>query len=358
MKLIESVIFKNYKGFKELYLDNMQAITLIAGKNNAGKSSLLEGIFLFMDHSSPESFLKINAFRGAPVTSVSVRMWEPLFYNFCTDQPMTIEVKGKKIAGELSYRKDDTFVPINTEQIPPEQMNAFINSAKSSYTLEYQYKSNDYNEKGHFSIGSGGILRNVMTSLPGNRVQPMAFTQYLNSRLIWNDSAIVDWYGQLELQGMKKEVVDALRAIDDRISDISTISSDGMVQLYVNISGSLIPLKLAGDGMYRLLYLVMALLAHPGSLLLVDEIENGFHHSMYTKLWELLAKISKKSDCQIIATTHSYECIAASVEGMKNAGRTKDFCLSRLECAEGIGKSYNYTSDLLEHAINSDLEVR
>lgn len=37
---------------------------------------------------------------------------------------------------------------------------------------------------------------------------------------------------------------------------------------------------------------------------------------------------------------------------------TKDFCLSRLECAEGIGKSYNYTSDLLEHAINSDLEVR
>jgi len=358
MNLIESVLFQNFKGFKELHLDNMHAITLIAGKNNAGKSSLLEGIFLLMDHSSPESFLKINAFRGAPVTSVSVRMWEQLFYNLCTDQPMKIELKGDKIAGELSYSKDDTFIPINTEQIPPEQMNAFINSAKSAYTLEFQYKSDDYTEKGHFSIGNGGILRNVTTSLPNNRLQPMTYTQYVNSRTIWNDSVIVDWYGQLELQGMKQDVIDALRVIDARISDISTISLEGMGQLYVNISGALLPLKLAGDGMYRLLYLVMAVLTHPGSLLLVDEIENGFHYSMYTKLWELLAKISKKVDCQIIATTHSYECIAASVEGMKNAGRVNDFCLSRLECTEGVGKSFCYTSDLVELAINSDLEVR
>lgn len=356
--MVESVLFQNYKGFKKLDLENMHAITLIAGKNNVGKSSLLEGIFLFMDHSSPESFLKMNAFRGAPVTSVSVRMWEQLFYNLRVDQPMKIELKGDKIAGKLSYSKDDTFIPINTEQIPPEQMNAFINSAKSAYTLEFCYESEDYMEKGHFSIGSGGILRNVTTSLPNNRLQMMIYTQYVNSRTIWNDSVIVDWYGQLELQGMKQDVIEALRVVDNRISDISTISMEGMGQLYVNILGALLPLKLAGDGMYKLLYLVMAVLTHPGALLLVDEIESGFHYSMYTKLWELLARISKKADCQIIATTHSYECIVASVEGMKNAGRMDDFCLSRLECAEGVGKSFCYTSDLLEFAVNSDLEVR
>jgi len=43
----------NFRGFKELVID-LKPITLIAGKYNTGKTSILESIFLFHDYSNPE----------------------------------------------------------------------------------------------------------------------------------------------------------------------------------------------------------------------------------------------------------------------------------------------------------------
>ena len=43
--------------------------------------------------------------------------------------------------------------------------------------------------------------------------------------------------------------------------------------------------------------------------ILIDEIETGFHYSMFDKLWEVIATTAKKNNCQIIATTHIYECM-------------------------------------------------
>ncbi|MBQ6148642.1 MAG: AAA family ATPase, partial [Oscillospiraceae bacterium] len=62
--MINSVAFYNFRGLKHLELSELSQITLLTGRNNAGKSSVLEGIFLLMDHSAAESFGKINNFRG------------------------------------------------------------------------------------------------------------------------------------------------------------------------------------------------------------------------------------------------------------------------------------------------------
>ena len=61
--MIERIAFDYFRGFEKLELLDIKPITLISGKNNAGKSSILEGIFLFLDHLAPESFTKINRFR-------------------------------------------------------------------------------------------------------------------------------------------------------------------------------------------------------------------------------------------------------------------------------------------------------
>lgn len=81
----------------------------------------------------------------------------------------------------------------------------------------------------------------------------------------------------------------------------------------------LLPLKLAGDGICKLLFILLAIIANPNSIILIDEIETGFHYSKYPKLWEVIANPARDYNCQIIATTHSYECIDGAIDGAEAA---------------------------------------
>lgn len=51
-------------------------------------------------------------------------------------------------------------------------------------------------------------------------------------------------------------------------------------------------------------------------MLLIDEIENGLHHSALATIWEGLFLAAKEVGVQIFATTHSLECIQAAHEAM------------------------------------------
>jgi len=118
------------------------------------------------------------------------------------------------------------------------------------------------------------------------------------------------------------------------------------------------PLQLAGDGLIRLLCILVAIISNPGTIVLIDEAENGFHYSVYAKIWETIAATAKEYHCQIIATTHSYECIAGALEGVCNAIAEEDFCYYRLGRHEEQTRAYRFSSEQLREALKSDLEVR
>ncbi|MDR1084678.1 MAG: ATP-binding protein [Deltaproteobacteria bacterium] len=80
------------------------------------------------------------------------------------------------------------------------------------------------------------------------------------------------------------------------------------------------------DGINRLIQIVLIILANPGSIILIDEeIETGFHYSFFPKLWEIIGKLSLETDCQVFATTHSYECIKGTKTLYSNVNNSKNF---------------------------------
>ena len=91
-------------------------------------------------------------------------------------------------------------------------------------------------------------------------------------------------------------------------------------------------------------------------ILLVDEIDAGFHYSMYEDLWRIVSDVSRECNCQVIATTQSYESISGAVEGLKTC--PKDFSYYRLGYGKEGLKSYRYSYDLLKSALRSGMEVR
>jgi hypothetical protein len=62
--VFRSFTIRNFRGFRELDLSGLERVNLIAGRNNVGKTALLEALFLHIGANNPQLTLSINVFRG------------------------------------------------------------------------------------------------------------------------------------------------------------------------------------------------------------------------------------------------------------------------------------------------------
>ena len=117
-----------------------------------------------------------------------------------------------------------------------------------------------------------------------------------------------------------------------------------------------IPIGSAGDGMWRMLGLALALANAEGGVLLVDEIDTGLHYSVMGDMWQMVSTRAAALDVQVFATTHSrdcYESLAAIVElDTQTAGVT----IQRID--PGLGRAVGFSDDDILIAAERGLEVR
>ena len=354
--MINSLRVKNFRGIKELYMDNIRRFSLISGKNNVGKSTILEAIFLLMDHLSGESFTKLNYFRGIDIAPMNLNgVVEPIFHNMNSDNKILIEITDNKTKCKLEYEKDKNYLPSMTDEIDNNVIRAFRGEAKQSYSVKFHYKKGPYVEQGHYNVSNAGILRNYNTSLENNEVIDTTSTQFINSVISRKNADLLNNIGQIELSGEKGKLIEILKIIDNKIEDIITLSISGITRLYLRVNGELTPIQLAGDGVTNLLSIAVSIMLKKDGLVLIDELETGFHYSTYHKLLQIIDEISTDSSCQVIATTHSLELINSFSQVFEGK---EDVSYHRIDSKDGNLKSYCFDSNLLSVALNSNMEVR
>ena len=108
--MLKNLNIENFRGIQKLNISDMRRFVLLSGKNNVGKSTVLEAGFLMMDHLSPDSFTRMNSFRGVNTLSNEVTIWEPLFYQMNPDHIIKIQAQRDNDSLKLSYSKDDSFI--------------------------------------------------------------------------------------------------------------------------------------------------------------------------------------------------------------------------------------------------------
>ena len=89
-------------------------------------------------------------------------------------------------------------------------------------------------------------------------------------------------------------------------------------------------------------------------VVLVDEIENGFHYSLMPEVWHRIYKVCKRLGTQIIATTHSRECVEAAHESLQ----PDSFAFHRLELHENANSCVSFPSDALDAVFEQNFEIR
>ena len=132
-----------------------------------------------------------------------------------------------------------------------------------------------------------------------------------------------------------------------------------MAMLYADVGlESLVPLGFMGDGIGRLLSMVLAFHSARDGMLLIDEIENGLHHSVLPEVWKSLNWLSREFNVQVFATTHSYECLVAARDAF-NATGDQDLLIHRLGRPDGeLIQAVTYPFETLDFALEYGSDIR
>lgn len=189
---------------------------------------------------------------------------------------------------------------------------------------------------------------------------PFTFPSYfLASRIREPGEVLADIYGRFEINGRQEEIIESLKIIEPRLRNLKIIPIRKEYLVHGILDGVKrpIPLYLMGDGIVRLMEFIQIISLEKDRVILIDEIENGLHHSILKKVWKAIAQAARRNNAQVFATTHSYECIRAAHRAFSEE-ETYDFRLHRLERVKGKIKAITYSKESLEAALEMDLEVR
>src|SRR6185437_14730199 len=165
-------------------------------------------------------------------------------------------------------------------------------------------------------------------------------------------------FSDLEVANRQEEILPALRILEPRLQRLSIVLLAGQPVVHGHVGlGRLVPVQFMGEGIRRLLSLLLAINKATGGNVLIDEVENGLHHSVMVQVWQAIAEAARRADVQVFATTHSYECIQAAHQAFA-AGPGYDLRLFRLDRIDSGIRVAVYNQNTLNTSIDMSLEVR
>lgn len=360
--MYKSFEVRNFRCFRELTIAGLERVNLIAGVNNVGKTALLEAMFLHCGAYNPALALKINAFRGIETVKIELGQWvetpwDSLFSDFDTSR--RVELVGENEATDCRIlrlkvvRQPEELATIGQfVQHAADRSEGILLSSEVAQVLELEYEDKERRSEYHMILNQKGMRIEPIPPAP-----PFpAFFQSARMRIPFAQEA--ERFGKLEIQGKQDVLLRVLQLIEPRLSRLAMIVEAGQPILQGDIGLSRpIPLPLMGGGMVRLASLVLHIGNAPNGVVLVDEIENGLHHSILPKVWRAIGEVAREFNTQVFATTHSLECITAAHKAFAES-ELYDFRLHRLERIEETIRAVTYDREALEAAIETGLEVR
>ena len=107
----------------------------------------------------------------------------------------------------------------------------------------------------------------------------------------------------------------------------------------------------------RTFAVALALAKSTNGFLLIDEAENGIHHSIQAKFWNMVLQTAERNNVQVIATTHSWDCVVGFAEAA-NELEDVEGLLVRLERPPAGLRPITYDESRLKNIAKHGIEVR
>jgi len=331
--LLDSLEIKGYRCFEHLTIEKLGRVNLIVGKNNVGKTALLEALSIYASSGNPSEIVQLNLFRDE---------------NTVTEDSITYLLKQ------------------TVDYDAPRHL--FFNRPKSNgQPIKFIIGSHPINsgkwEDDSVEITFNYFSRIQPSELKTNRIHENEYPYlFLRFDTITNE-VLAELWDEIILTPDEENISLILRVIAPNIEKINFAiypkGSDERIPLVkVKEFNEPVPLRSLGEGVHRLLAIALSIVNCQGGMLFIDEIEIGLHYSVLPDVWKLIFKTAKDLNVQVFATTHSKDCVEAFAQIANENDEKDDGMLIRLERhgEKIVAKTIN--EDRLAQAVNHDVEVR
>jgi AAA15 family ATPase/GTPase len=414
--ILQNLRIENFRLFKNLEFERLGRINLLVGRNNAGKSTVLEALQIYATVGSPkllqelleshdeigplwfEGFFPDNSSPKEKKTTISIGSTDPGDYltmkytYFIFEDPSTSDHEGdeksllrrllQRRKMEVDYQDVSKYDGVR-QALKIEARNSRLNqdmvrnqlNPPGVFNVWVDYRTFDEND---YEVGDNWLEEHNV-SIPYS---------YVPTHLLPNSVLKVMW-NEISATSSSKRVIEALRIIEPKVEGLTfkpvkRVKKNSIEKIeevpFINIGNDqLVPLKKSGEGMSRLLQLVLSMLDAKGGFLFIDEFENGLHYSIQPAVWwKLIMELATELDVQVFATTHSWDCVKSlplafeafqEEQASKTASETTtvpeptEFFLFRLGRSvrvrdEGQVIATEYNSEKLSRITQAELEVR
>ncbi len=351
--MFQSIVVKNFRCFSGLALSGLERVNLIAGKNNTGKTALLEAIRLNCDPGNGALPNDISKERGikAPLRGYEeVASW--LFWGRRVGTGAEVQIQDDK--GRWRYLTISLVDAATMRQRLGDAQQAFRVAEEPGPFLMLAYKGP--NAETAMSIGfmHGKAFSWTGTGIGESWDVPSEFIHSGGAA----SSRDVQFFGELEAAKRKAEILPSLQIVEPRLQELSLVPLAGETVIHGDIGlPRLVPVPFMGEGTRRVLSILLAIANARGGVVLIDEIENGLHYSVQKQVWQAIAHAARQNDVQVFATTHSWECIRAADEAF-TSDEPYDFRLHRLDRVDGTVQVVSYDREGIEISLTTGLEMR
>ena len=280
---------EQYRSLVDVDMAKLAKINIIAGINNAGKTSLLEAIYLLARQNDLDGLLEVMRRRGKVTTDQLDPEWmleqlgdETLLINGTFDEQSTnVEIQ--------QLMEEDSSID-RTRYLGTVEIESQFSVNKLS-SLNRIYKGQD--RETH--ADNIRLLCPVIFSSPFFFNEPHRYTGYYHKSV--QSKALPEIFNFLRNNLLP--TLEDIRLTDERQRFLVV---DSQFPTGVDLSWY-------GEGLQRMFLLSLLFASAQHGVLLIDEFENALHYRLIEPFSRFIHFLAKKFNVQVFITSHSKECI-------------------------------------------------
>lgn len=302
--LLPSLRIENYRVFDRIEIERLGRVNLFVGRNSTGKSSLLEAVRIYASGGSPSVLWEILVEREEIAEDRSPEQLSVAFDQLFRGREGSWDMRPPITIGPIDnpLRMETTWLGSSASQHLGASLGIAVPQGISLPIMQVSFlgKSKTYplDEMDLWRRRGRSDLTNSQQYVPASGLRAETVAK------LWDAVALTP---------AEDDVTAALRFVSPDIERMSIVGHP-RTTVMAKVAGfqKPVPLRSLGDGVNRVLGIALALVsAGNGGAVVIDEIENGLHHSVQRQLWELIFATANSLNVQVFATTHSWDCIEA-----------------------------------------------
>ncbi|MCV3209268.1 AAA family ATPase [Mesorhizobium sp. YC-39] len=348
--MIRSIDVRNFRCYDHLHVDNCARVNVIVGDNGAGKTALLEALFLTLS-GNLEVSLRLRAQRGfdqnfgGTPRVIEEAIWKDYFLDGDWSKTISIDLEGSgPESRSLTIERGERKILIPTGESASQQE---TRSPLRFIWTDFTGKAHE-----HFPlITLQGIQLNASDEVlpdfhlfPANQVVPATQT--------------AEMFSSLSREGLEEDFVSLFVKEFPFLSGLSIEVIGGLPVVHGTIANTRKkrPINAISGGINRTLAIMLTMATEKRSVVLVDEIENGIYYKHKVPIWSSILDLARRNDSQMFLSTHDEEWLEALV--VADQDRLNDVAIWRLENEAGRRIIRQFNGDELKASIEYGTEIR